>query len=56
MFMNNQNGDNEFQTNKGSPLQLAPTTGLVITGNGASCNTWNISQSVCFRKYSIDGG
>ena len=29
--------------------------GLVVTGNGASCNTWNISQSVCFRKYSIDG-
>ena len=29
--------------------------GLVVTGNGASCNTWNISQSVCFRKYSING-
>ena len=30
--------------------------GLVVTGNGASCNTCNISQSVCFRKYSIDRG
>ena len=48
--------DNEFLTNKGSLLQLAQTTGLVVTGNGASFNTWNISQSVCFRKYSIDGG
>ena len=38
-FMNHQNGDNEFQTNKGSLLQLAPTTGLVVTGNGTSCNT-----------------
>ena len=29
--------------------------GLVVTGTGASCNTWNISQSVCFRNYSLDG-
>ena len=29
--------------------------GLVVIGNGASCNTWNISQGVCFRKYSING-
>ena len=55
-FMNHQNGDSEFQTNKRSLLQLASTTGLVVTGNGTSCNTWNISYSVCFRKYSIDGG
>ena len=42
-FMKHLNGDNELQTNKGSLLQLAPTTGLVVTGNGASCNTWTIS-------------
>ena len=25
-----------------------------MTGSGPSCNTWPISQSVNFRKYSID--
>ena len=44
-----------FKPTKGQ-LQLAPTMGLVVTGNGASCNTFKIiSQNVCFRKYSIDG-
>ena len=38
-FMNHKNGDNEFQTKKGSLLQLAPITELVVTGNRASCNT-----------------
>ena len=54
-FMNNQNGDTGFQTNRGSLLQLTPTTGLVVTGSGPGYNTWNISQSVSFRKYSMDG-
>ena len=31
----------------GSLLHFSLTTRLVVTGNGASCNTWNISQSVC---------
>ena len=53
-FINHLNGDNESQTNRGSLLQLAPTTGLFLTGSGASCNTWNMSQSVGFSKYSIN--
>ena len=37
----------------GPLLQLAPTAGLVVTGSGASCKTWNILKSVSFRKYSM---
>ena len=40
-FINHLNGDKEFQTTRGH-LQLAPTTGLVVTGNGASCNTHKV--------------
>ena len=54
-FMNYYNGDNASQTIRVSLLQLAPTTGLVVTGSGASCNTLDISQMVSFWKYSIDG-
>ena len=53
--MNHLNGDNEFQTNEGSLLQLAPTTGLVVTGNGASCNTCNIPQSVVLGNIQLMG-
>ena len=30
-----------FKSTRGH-LQLAPTTGLVVTGNGASCNTHKV--------------
>ena len=43
------------QTKRGSLLQLDPTSGLVVTGSGANCNTWNIPKSDRFRKYLIDG-
>ena len=35
-------------------LQFALTTGLVVKGSGANCNTWTILHSVSFRKYSIE--
>ena len=54
-FMNHSSGDNDTQTNRGSLLQLATTSGLVVIGSRANCNTLNISKSDLFRKYSIDG-
>ena len=52
-FINHSNIDNESQTNRGSLLQLAPTSGLVVTGSRADGKTWNNSKRDRFRKYRI---